>query len=68
MPYAADEIDVVITLPQAEFDQIFGESGVPASLERLDLLVARQPELPDGSRLYATLHRLLIATSHPLAR
>ena len=36
---------------QAEFDQIFGEMGVGDSLGKLDALLVRQPELPDGSRL-----------------
>ena len=36
---------------QAEFDTIFDEMGVSQGLERLDSLIARQPALPDGSRM-----------------
>ena len=39
---------------QDEWNAIFSELGVEASLEQLDALVARQPELPDGSRLPLT--------------
>ena len=38
---------------QAEFDQIIGEMGVSDSLDKLDALLAAQPELPDGTRLCA---------------
>ena len=34
----------------AECDLIFREHGVAESLDRLDKVVAQQPELPDGSR------------------
>ena len=43
----------VLAHSQVEFDTIFGETGVSTSLERLDSLLARQPELPDGTRLCA---------------
>ena len=39
---------------QAEFDAILSEHGVGDSLDKLDALLARQPELPDGSRLPLT--------------
>jgi hypothetical protein len=40
--------------PQAEFEVLFGEVGVTQSLDRLDNLLARQPQLPDGTRLCAS--------------
>jgi hypothetical protein len=40
--------------PQAEFEAICGELGVDASLEQLEMLLKRQPELPDGTRVPLT--------------
>ena len=37
---------------QAEFDTLFSEMGVVKGLDNLDALIARQPELTDGSRVY----------------
>jgi len=38
----------------AEFELLFSEMGAIKSLETLDALLARQPELPDGSRVPLT--------------
>ena len=39
---------------QAEFDNFVSEHGTGESLDKLDSLIARQPELPDGTRLPLT--------------
>ena len=39
---------------QAEFEVLFNETGAIKSLEALDALLARQPELADGSRVPLT--------------
>lgn len=38
---------------QAEFEVLFRETGAIKSLDSLDALLARQPELADGSRVCA---------------
>ena len=52
---------------QAEFEQIFGEQGVGESLNTLDALLARQPKLPDGTRVCAKARppRLGFASENP---
>lgn len=54
---------------QAEFDTIFDEMGVSQGLERLDSLIARQPALPDGSRMCVPMtFACLFFASHFLAQ
>ena len=54
----AHQLHAFVCAPQAEFDEIFSELGVGASLGKLDALLAAQPELPNGSRLCARTTRI----------